>query len=314
LTILISFVKSFCKPSLTHYATQGIVGEATLFNLIQKNPDIVVLLDEFSRAHEANRNAFFSAFQSHVQDKKTGDQVKTDRVTFILTTNTGQDAMLKSSGVLEEPPRWNSSHNRALPEVEAVIQSGLQEFQDDPMLKDKALNDRMKTPFMFLPNSPQMNLQILNMTIAREIRSNWAGCTPLQNDIGCYCYGCKQSSHDCKCESDWKINPSGKVVFSHRAKLQLLTQISKEGARAKKYSSNRKLNEKVNQLKRIMMHQIKQCNLFDGDGLIIDYDFHNDMKTTLPCDAVGSCMYGKVGAFYSCSSLLEPCHLITSIF
>jgi hypothetical protein len=302
---LISYVKYFCKPSLTRYVAQGIVGEATLFNLIQKNPDIVVLLDEFSRAHEANRNAFFSAFQSHVQDKKTGDQVKTDRVTFILTTNTGQDAMLQSSGVLEDPPRWNSSHNRALPEVEAVIQAGLQEFQDDPMLKDKALNDRMQTPFMFLPNSPQMNLQILNMTIAREIRSTWAGCTPLQNGNGCY--GCKQNRDGCKCESDWRKNPSGKVVFSHRAKLQLLTQISKEGAKIKKYSSNRKLNEKINSLKSVIFRQLKQCNLFDGDGLIIDYDFHNDMKTTPSCNVVGSCMYGKVGAFCSCSSLLEPC-------
>jgi hypothetical protein len=263
--------------------TQGIVGDAKLFELIEKTPNLVVLLDEFSRAHEANRNAFFSAFESHVADKKTGKQVKTDRVTFILTTNTGQRSLLESSGVLEDPPRWNYRHNRSLPEVESVIQSGLQEFRrEDPMFTDMAFRSRIREFFLFLPYSFEMRLEILNMTIAREARI-WGSCFPVNN--GCYCYGCKRVGDDCKCEDGWKSKSSSKVVFSHRAKVELLTRLSRKATMDKEYPNTRVLKDEVNKQKMIMKDMMIHCDLLEGDGFIVDYERH--------------IWRGKVGTFIS---------------
>ncbi len=254
---------------LIYVVEQGIVGDSKLFQLIEKHPNIVVCLDEFSRAHEANRNAFFSAFDKDVQDKKTGERVKTNRVTFILTTNSGQDALLESSGVLKDPPLWNSRHNRSLPEVDSVIQSGLEEFRrDDPIFQDSAFRARIKEFFMFLPYSFEMRLEILNMTIAREMRT-WGGCS---SENGCFCYGCKKSSSACLCEDDWQQSSSSKVVFSHRAKLQMLSLLSHVAAKSKEYTNTRRLQTEVNKHKMIMLKLLAQCDLLEGDGLIIDHE------------------------------------------
>ena len=256
-------------------------------DLIEKNPNIVVCLDEFSRAHESNRNAFFSAFQSHVQDKKSGKVVKTDRVTFILTTNTGQEALLEHSGVLDDPPRWNSRHNRSLPEVDSVINSAMEQFRsEDPVFKDSAFRSRIRETFTFLPYSFDMRLEILNMTIARDVRT-WGGCISLE--YGCHCYGCKQAHDTCECEESMKKISTSMVVFSHRAKLQMLTQLSRQAAQQREYPNTRSMKVAVDQHKIIVMNFIERCDLLEGDGLIIDYERDQ--------------FQGKVGA---CAATLSP--------
>jgi hypothetical protein len=247
------------------------VGEAKLVDLIEKNPNIVVCLDEFSRAHEANRHAFFSAFDGDVQDKKTGKRVKTNRATFILTTNTGEKALLESSGVLEQPSRWNSPHNKSLPEVESVIQSGMQEFNKyDPMFKDTALRARIRKFFLFLPYSFEMRLEILNMSIAREM-PKFIGC---QKAGACFCYGCKQmqNSDKCECEKDAQRYASPKVVFSHRAKLELLNKLSRDAAKDKIYPNTRNLLDEIETHRGTILKYLPTCELLDGDGFIIDYE------------------------------------------
>jgi hypothetical protein len=255
---------------------QGIVGDAKLYDLIEKNPDIVVCLDEFSRAHEANRDAFFNAFDGEVQDKKSGKRIKTNRVTFILTTNTGQDALLSSSGVLEKPPRWNSPHNRSLPEVESVIQSGLEEFRrNDPIFKDSSFRARIKEFFMFLPYSFDMRLDILNLLIAKQTRV-WGSCFFAN---GCHCYGCKQSSDKCQCEEKF----ASKVVFSRRAKLEMLNQLSREAAQKGEYPNTRQLIDGIDKYKTILITSMIDCDVLEGDGFIIDF--------------TGGHWCGKVGMF-----------------
>jgi hypothetical protein len=178
--------------------------------------------------------------------------------------------LLETSGVLEEPPRWNSRHNRSLPEVDSLINSGMQEFyRDDPLFKDSSFRSRIGHFFMFLPYSFEMRLEILNMTIARDVRS-WGGC--YLHKSSCGCYGCKQASYACECEESMKTVSTSKVAFTHRAKLQLLTKLSRAASAQRQYPNTRNLKVEVNLKKNILISLMEQCDLFEGDGLIIDYE------------------------------------------
>ena len=124
---------------------------------------------------------------------------------------------------------------------------------------------------MFLPFSFEMRLEIVNMTIARETRT-WDGCYA---DAGaCYCYGCKerQNSDKCTCEDDGQRHASSKLVFSHRAKLEIMNQLSRQAAKDNIYPNTRTLKDDINKLKLTMKRYLTNCELLEGDGFIIDYE------------------------------------------
>ena len=79
------------------------------------------------------------------------------------------------------------------------------------------------------------------------------------------------------------------VVFSHRAKLQMLTQLSRQAAQQREYPNTRSMKVAVDQHKIIVMNFIERCDLLEGDGLIIDYERDQ--------------FQGKVGA---CAATLSP--------
>lgn len=117
---------------------------------------------------------------------------------------------------------------------------------------------------MFLPYSFDMRLDILNLLIAKQTRV-WGSCFFAN---GCHCYGCKkQSSDECHCEEKF----ASKVVFSRRAKLEMLNKLSREAAQNNMYPNTRQLIDGIDKHKTTLITSMIQCDVLEGDGFIIDF-------------------------------------------
>ena len=81
----------------------GIEGTGQLTGALLENPDAVVLLDEFEKAHpEAIPDVLLSAFDGSggFKDTKLNRYVDTTKALFIINTNMGADAILQRAGDL----------------------------------------------------------------------------------------------------------------------------------------------------------------------------------------------------------------------
>ncbi|HEX5243258.1 MAG TPA: AAA family ATPase [Tepidisphaeraceae bacterium] len=100
-------------------AARGYVGSTTYGKLtagLRDNPDAVVLLDEFEKAHADVHKNFLTAWNDgFVTEASDGRQISTTRALFVLTTNAAVDALADlSRQYANEPDELRRSADSAL--------------------------------------------------------------------------------------------------------------------------------------------------------------------------------------------------------
>ena len=92
-------------------------GGGSVTDALQKNPEIIILLDEFEKAHQEVQKIFLTAWQDgFITDAHSTKPISTTKALFLLTTNAAMERLV---------------------EIE-------QSFRDDPKTRDKSVREALK--------------------------------------------------------------------------------------------------------------------------------------------------------------------------
>jgi ATP-dependent Clp protease ATP-binding subunit ClpA len=163
---------SYAKSSLIGSPPNFGGGDGTLTKALEQNPEIIILLDEFEKAHPEVQKIFLTAWNDgFINDLHSSKKVSTTKAMFLLTTNAAMERLVE---IEESYKDDQNGRDRAV--REALKQAGYA----------PELLDRLDYTFVFQPLDEIGMIKLASLEIQRFAKTHGLTVAKIDSDYLVY--------------------------------------------------------------------------------------------------------------------------------